>query len=79
MEGGGQEVGVADVGLLAGRDGIDRSDAETTAALPVVDGREDGGRVETGVAEPVDGAAGRNQGGGFTITDQSVGIHCLTL
>ena len=78
MEGGGQDVGVADVGLLTSRHRVDRRNPETAAALPVENRREDGGRVEARIAKPVDRAAGRDQGGGFTITDQSVRIHSFT-
>src|SRR6266550_7879499 len=79
MEGGGQQVGVANVGLLARRHGVQGGDSEAPAALPVQDGGKDGGGVEPRVAKPVDGAAGGDQGGGLTIADQAVGIHWLTL
>src|SRR5438270_2268180 len=43
VEAGGQEVRVADVGLFARRDGVDRRDAEAAPTLPVEDGRENRG------------------------------------
>ncbi len=79
MEGRGEDVGVVDVRLLDRGHRVDRGDAEAAAALLVEDRREDGGRVEPWVAEPIDGPPGRHQGSGFAIADQSVGIHCLTL
>src|SRR5438874_6239133 len=78
MEGGGQQIGVVDVSLLPGGHGVEWRNPETAPALTVENRREDGGRVEAWVAKPVDGAAGRDQGGGFTITDQSVRIHCFS-
>src|SRR5947208_3102163 len=47
VKGGGQQVRVAEVDLLAGRDGVDGGDAKAAAALPVEDGGEDGGGVES--------------------------------
>jgi len=41
MKGGGQQVGVANVGLLARRHRVQGGDPEAAAALPVEDGGKD--------------------------------------
>src|SRR5207248_2186538 len=56
--------------------GTGRADPEAAAALVVQQGTEHAGRVEPGVAEPVDRAIGRHQRSGLQISDESVLGDC---
>ena len=74
---GGLEVRLEDQGAVAvpaarGSAAVAGGQAEPAVLGAAQQGREAGGRVEAGQAEPVDGAAARDQGRGLAVADQRV-------